>query len=136
MEILIKRINQGYYITNNKLPSERELSNEFGYSRTTIRTALLRLQNQNIIKIIPKSGAYIQTDNKLNFIQAMKKVFNGKKVRTNYFKEGVYIYFDSKLSAESVDNSGVMVYNNGCRYEYIIKERDLFADFYIVEGDK
>lgn len=73
---------------------------------------------------------------KLNFIQAMKAVFDGKKVRTNYFKEGVYIYFDSKLSAESVDNSGVMVYNNGTNYEYIIKERDLFADFYIVEGDK
>lgn len=70
---------------------------------------------------------------RLNFLEAMKEVYNGKKVKTQYFKDGVYIYFDRVQSEKSPDNSGVMVNNNGDKYQYVIKEKDLFTDFYIVK---
>ena len=39
---------------NDKLPSERDLINEFGFSRPTIQKALTELENDGIIYRIPR----------------------------------------------------------------------------------
>lgn len=58
---LHRRINKAEYVAGQRLPSEREIAEELGVSRVTVRTALLRLQSDNIIDIVPKSGAFVRS---------------------------------------------------------------------------
>ena len=41
VEELQKRILQGFYVAGQRLPSEREITEELHVSRVTVRTALL-----------------------------------------------------------------------------------------------
>jgi GntR family transcriptional regulator len=58
---LKKRINQGVYAAGQRLPSEREITEELNVSRATVRGALSRLQAENIIDIIPRGGAIVRS---------------------------------------------------------------------------
>ncbi len=58
---LRKRIDQGKYVAGQRLPSEREITEELNVSRATVRAALLRLQAQNIIDIVPRGGAFVRS---------------------------------------------------------------------------
>jgi len=60
---LLHRIQQGQYVSGQRLPSEREFAEELGVSRVTVRNALLRLQADNIIDIIPRGGAFVRSSN-------------------------------------------------------------------------
>jgi GntR family transcriptional regulator len=55
------RIERGVYAAGQRLPSERELSEELDISRATVRGALLRLQAENIIDIVPRGGAFVRS---------------------------------------------------------------------------
>lgn len=66
VEILKKRIDQGYYITNSQLPSEREIAEEFNLSRNTVHVALLKLKDEGLIVIKPRSGTYIKNQKELS----------------------------------------------------------------------
>jgi DNA-binding GntR family transcriptional regulator len=57
---LRNRIDQGHYAAGQRLPSEREISEELEVSRATVRAALLRLQTENIIDIVPRGGAFVR----------------------------------------------------------------------------
>lgn len=59
-EILARRIEEGTYAPGQRLPSERELAEEMKTSRPTIRAALLRLQSENKVDIVPRSGVYVK----------------------------------------------------------------------------
>ncbi len=59
-EILARRIEEGAYAPGQRLPSERELAEEMKASRPTIRAALLRLQSENKVDIVPRSGVYVR----------------------------------------------------------------------------
>jgi DNA-binding GntR family transcriptional regulator len=59
-EELQQRINKGIYAANQRLPSERKLGDEFKVSRVTIRSALQRLQADNLVDIIPQSGVFVR----------------------------------------------------------------------------
>jgi len=58
---LRNRINRGVYASGQRLPSEREITEELNVSRATIRGALSRLQAENIIDIIPRGGAIVKS---------------------------------------------------------------------------
>jgi GntR family transcriptional regulator len=58
---LIERINRGVYAAGQRLPSEREITEELNVSRATVRSALSRLQAENIIDIIPRGGAIVRS---------------------------------------------------------------------------
>ena len=45
--------NEGVFLT------EGEIANEFGVSRTPVREALLRLEVEGLLKIMPKKGAFV-----------------------------------------------------------------------------
>src|SRR5437879_90835 len=60
VEELSNRINQGVYTAGQRLPSEREIQEELSISRATVRSALQRLQTENIIDIIPRGGAVVR----------------------------------------------------------------------------
>lgn len=55
-----RRIKEGFYKPGQRLPSERELATTMNVSRQTMRTALRRLQAENAIYTIPRSGFFIQ----------------------------------------------------------------------------
>lgn len=61
VEELQKRILQGFYAAGQRLPSEREIADELNVSRVTVRTALLRLQAENMIDIVPRGGAFVRS---------------------------------------------------------------------------
>jgi len=61
VEELNRRITQGYYVTGQHLPSERELAEALHVSRVTIRAALLRLQAENLIDVVPRGGAFVRS---------------------------------------------------------------------------
>jgi GntR family transcriptional regulator len=58
---LSQRIRQGRYVTGQRLPSERDLAEELGTSRVTVKAALLRLQSENLIDIVPRGGAFVRS---------------------------------------------------------------------------
>jgi DNA-binding GntR family transcriptional regulator len=61
VEALSRRIMQGWYAAGQRLPAERELADELKVSRVTIRAALLRLQAENLIDVVPRGGAFVRS---------------------------------------------------------------------------
>ena len=61
VEELQKRILQGFYAAGQRLPSEREIADELNVSRVTVRAALLRLQAENLLDIVPRGGAFVRS---------------------------------------------------------------------------
>jgi GntR family transcriptional regulator len=61
-EVITELRNQikDHYIAGQRLPSERDLAKNLNTSRSTIRTVLQRLQQENYIDIIPNSGAFVR----------------------------------------------------------------------------
>jgi GntR family transcriptional regulator len=58
---LRNRIERGEYAAGQRLPSEREISEELDVSRATVRAALFRLQAENMIDIVPRGGAFVRS---------------------------------------------------------------------------
>jgi DNA-binding FadR family transcriptional regulator len=54
-------IAEGRYVSGERLPSERELADEFGVSRPTIRDAMIALEFQGLVEARPGSGVYVNT---------------------------------------------------------------------------
>lgn len=60
-DILRNRITSGYYSQTGRLPSERVLAEEFGVSRTTIRTALANLSSEHLLSREQGNGTLINS---------------------------------------------------------------------------
>jgi len=60
---LREHIVRGFYVAGQRLPSEREIAEEMGVSRVTVRAALLRLQADNLLDIVPRGGAFVRAPN-------------------------------------------------------------------------
>jgi GntR family transcriptional regulator, hexuronate regulon transcriptional repressor len=52
-------IVEGRYVPGDKLPSERELADQFGVSRPTIRDAMIALEFQGLVEARQGSGVYV-----------------------------------------------------------------------------
>src|SRR6202790_5477806 len=52
-------VEDGRYASGDKLPSERELSDDFGVSRPTIRDAMIALEFQGLVEARQGSGVYV-----------------------------------------------------------------------------
>ena len=53
-------IKTGHLLPGDQLLPERELAEQFGVSRPSVRQALAVLDNQGVIEITPRDGAYIR----------------------------------------------------------------------------
>jgi len=60
---LQKQIADGEYSAGQRLPSERDIADSLKVSRVTVRSALLRLQADNLIDIVPRGGAFVRSPN-------------------------------------------------------------------------
>jgi DNA-binding GntR family transcriptional regulator len=58
-ELLRGRIRDGTYAPGSRMPSESELSDEFGVSRATLRTVLAKLAVNGLILRKPGDGTYV-----------------------------------------------------------------------------
>jgi len=58
-EILLDRIRDGTYAPGSRIPSESELSDEFGVSRATVRTALAKLAANGMILRKHGNGTFV-----------------------------------------------------------------------------
>jgi GntR family uxuAB operon transcriptional repressor len=58
-ESILDQLRSGHWRAGDRLPTERELSERFGVSRTTVRKALLDLKQQGLIEQTVGSGTYV-----------------------------------------------------------------------------
>jgi DNA-binding FadR family transcriptional regulator len=58
---LAAAIEAGRYASGDRLPSERELADDFGVSRPTIRDAMIALEFQGMVEARQGSGVYVRT---------------------------------------------------------------------------
>ncbi|MBL4954318.1 GntR family transcriptional regulator [Neobacillus sp. YIM B02564] len=58
-DILREQIENGVYLPGTAIPSENELSEEYGVNRLTVRTAIEELTKEGIVKPIQGKGVYV-----------------------------------------------------------------------------
>lgn len=68
---ITRKINSGKLGDGDLLPSERELAERFGVSRTSVREALLSLQSSGLISTRPKARARVTALNSPAFINQL-----------------------------------------------------------------
>lgn len=56
---LIAAIGDGRYPAGQRIPAERELAQEFGVSRPTVREAIIALEVQGLVEVRMGSGVYV-----------------------------------------------------------------------------
>ena len=63
---LLNKIHNGYYKEGEKIPTEKSLMETFSVSRSPVRDALKRLQNEGYIKRTPKKGSVVLSNSRVN----------------------------------------------------------------------
>ena len=61
-DYLAKKIREGEYEQHQLIPSENELSQMCGISRTTVRGVILRLSNEKMLYRVPGKGTFVSGD--------------------------------------------------------------------------
>lgn len=59
-DIIKERIQKGSYPAKSRLPSEREICEEFGVSRTTVREMIRQLKRESLISVQAGRGAFVR----------------------------------------------------------------------------
>jgi GntR family transcriptional regulator, transcriptional repressor for pyruvate dehydrogenase complex len=57
---LLRRVVDGEYPAGTKLPTERELAEEFGVNRIMVREALKRIETLGLLNTVQGSGSYVE----------------------------------------------------------------------------
>ncbi|MDX1736553.1 MAG: GntR family transcriptional regulator, partial [Halioglobus sp.] len=57
---LQQHIDAGAFAVGQRLPSERDLANQFGVSRPTIREAMIALEIAGLVEVRSGSGVYVR----------------------------------------------------------------------------
>lgn len=76
VENLREYIDRGGLNPGDKLPSERELQEQFGVSRTIVREALRVVEAQGLINIIQGKGAYVRKPGLRTVIEPVQRLIN------------------------------------------------------------
>jgi DNA-binding GntR family transcriptional regulator len=87
-EKLRSEIEAGIYEPGEKLPSEFDLGQRFGVSRTTIRRAIADLTRQGLVTTYQGKGCFVAQHEKINFSLASP-----------------LIYFDAELKRQNLDGT-------------------------------
>jgi GntR family transcriptional repressor for pyruvate dehydrogenase complex len=59
VDVIVSGINKGTFLPGERLPSQRDLGELFGVSRTVIREAIKILEGRNIVRSLKGSGIYV-----------------------------------------------------------------------------
>ncbi|MCI0621564.1 MAG: FadR family transcriptional regulator [Acidobacteria bacterium] len=80
---LIALIFEGRLAPGSRLPGEREMTEMFGVSRTTLRDALNRLETRGYINRRSKSGSYVCTALPQPFREPIEEIVDSKVIGTS-----------------------------------------------------
>ena len=86
-EQIVTMIDDGIFPPNSRLPGERELAEQLGVSRVTVREAEIFLQAQDIIQVKTGSGAYVLDPSKHNGSLPNVSAFELTEARTLFESE-------------------------------------------------
>ncbi len=93
--VLINRITDEIYQAGSQLPTENELADEFNVSRTTIRTAIFKLEDRKIVHRKPGVGTYVNEN--INITNPLNEFIEfSKLIEENGFIPG-YIHISSEI---------------------------------------
>lgn len=59
-QLILERVHNGAYPSGSRLPSERQLGEEFSVSRPTVREALAALELQGVVETQVGAGSYVR----------------------------------------------------------------------------
>lgn len=122
-EKIAQRVNDGTYVTSQKLPSDYDLAEEFQCSRLTVRKAIDLLISQNILVKERGKGTYVMKQPKIqsgsgglqSFTETAKA--QGKKTRTEVLQVGIVKEVPLKIRQMFADyGNEAMVYLSRLRY--------------------
>ena len=97
-ELLLEQIRSGEYPENSKLPTERELCDQYQVSRITIRQALQKLEDKKLIKRQQGRGTFVNTkhiDQKLSTLYSFSE-----ELRKQNITPGTRMLFMLSISAQ------------------------------------
>lgn len=107
MDQLTDLIVQGKLKPGDRLPSERELSELFGVSRTSIREAIKGLSKVGLFRIIPGKGTYIENDNGNVAAMAYPLLLSEQDIGSLFEAREVVQAEMAKLAAERATKSDI-----------------------------
>ncbi len=124
LEQLKEKIRNGELQKGDRLPSERQLSQDFCVSRATLREAIRSLEMIGLIKCVQGDGNYITEDFANSFIEPLSLLFLLNK---SEFMQMVQLrialeLMTAPLAAKKIDSLGVEKLEGYC--EAIAKESD------------
>ncbi|MFR3031556.1 MAG: GntR family transcriptional regulator [Blautia sp.] len=97
-----------------KLPSERDLIEQFGYSRPTIQKALVELEKEGVIYRLPRQGSFVADSRlrkSLNQLQSFKEdILAGGDVPSTRLISFEKIFADKNIAKKLVVEEGDPVY--------------------------
>lgn len=71
VRVLIRHIQSDGLAVGDRLPPIRELAGHFGVTGSAVRDAQIQLQTMGMIKIVPRSGAFVQSVSFSSLVDAM-----------------------------------------------------------------
>lgn len=77
-ERLLESVKSGQLPTGSRLPSERELGEQFGVSRTVIREAVRSLAAKGVLVVRPGSGVHVATVEAASVSEQMSLFLSGR----------------------------------------------------------
>lgn len=92
--IIQKKIMSGKIVPGDKLPTERELAENFNVNRATVREALRKLENLDLVEIRHGDGLYVKNYLESGNFDLIKAAFNmdgGNEVMINILEARRYV---------------------------------------------
>ena len=83
VRVLIRHIRSDGLAVGERLPPIRELAQQFGVTGSAVRDAQIQLQTMGMIKIVPRSGAFVQSANFASLVDAMTDTLDTSLVQAD-----------------------------------------------------
>lgn len=98
-EKLQKQISSGKYAFGERLPSERQLMEQFGVSRITIRRAIANLANQGLVISVRGKGVFVKEQRKVIYSLSNPLVFFEQDMAQQGVTSSIHNLIFKQLSA-------------------------------------
>ena len=138
--IIVNKIENKEYEPNDKLPSEKELMDEYKVSRDTVRQSLNMLEQNGYIQKNKGKGSFVLDINKFNFpvsgVVSFKELSRklGKRIETKVEKfEYIYPNKNIKMSLEleGKDKVWKLIRSRSIDGEKVILDKDYIAQKFV-----
>jgi GntR family transcriptional repressor for pyruvate dehydrogenase complex len=81
---LIRHIQSGGFNVGDRLPSIRQLAENFQVSASVIRDAMMQVQTMGLVRILPRSGAFIQSVDYAPLVNVLTDTLEGSLMQVDH----------------------------------------------------